>query len=670
MRLAAWMITLFFLLLAGCSNEPAPEERMSQYIKKWNDKEFNEMYDQLTADSKEKISEEEFVKRYKTIYEDLGVEKLKISVNKTKEKVEVKEGEPVKLSFSASMETLAGPVEFEHEASLVQEEKEKGKDWFVQWDPSFIFPQLKEGEEVRVISSSPKRGQLFDRNGEGLAVNAAVNEIGIVPQGIKDKKEEVLSKVTELLPVSKENVEQALGADWVRESDFVPIAKVDPANKEVLKELLALPGVQKREVQSRYYPLGEHAAHLVGYVRPITAEQLEEQKGDGYSANSMIGTRGLEQVYENELRGEAGWRIQTSEGEEVIAEKPAKDGRDLHVTIDSTLQTSLSSQLKKDKGTAAAIHPLTGETLALVSMPSYNPNNFLFGWTKEEWDAYNNGEQGAAVARFNKLYSPGSAIKPLTAVIGLETGKLDPVKQEDISGLTWSKDGWGSYEVTRVSERLSKVNLKDALVTSDNIYFARASLSIGAETFESELEERFAFGEELDFYPFPTEPSSVSNNGIQSEGQLADSGFGQGEVLMSPLHAAASYTVFHNQGDMIQPYLEKREKAEPSYWKKESATPENAALIMEDLKAVISDPYGTGHKPEAKGIELAGKTGTAELKLAKGEEGKENGWFVASNTENPRLLVAMMIEDVKERGGSHYVVPKVKSAMSEYLKQN
>ncbi|KZZ85774.1 hypothetical protein AS29_004070 [Bacillus sp. SJS] len=566
------------------------------------------------------------------------------------------------------METVAGPVQFDHEATLIQEEKEKGKDWMIQWDPSYIFPQLKDGDELRVASSSPQRGQIFDRDGEGLAVNAKVYEIGIVPKGMADKKEEVLSKLTALLPVSKEKVEKALAAEWVRESDFVPVAKMNPADQETFKKVMALPGIQKKEVQARFYPLGENAAHLIGYVRPITAEQLEEKKNEGYSSNSMIGTRGLEQVYEKELRGEPGWTIQTTGSKAVIAEKPAKNGRDVNVTIDSQLQNNLSVQLRKDKGTAAAIHPKTGETLALVSMPSYDPNNFLFGWTEEEYKAYSNEERGASVARFNKLFSPGSTIKPLTAAIGLETGKLDPSKKEEISGPVWSKEGWGNYEVTRVSDRLQKVNLKDALVTSDNIYFARSALAIGRESFQAEMEERFAFSEKLDFYPFPTETSSVSKNGIISEGQLADSGFRQGEVLMSPLHVAAAYTVFQNSGDLIRPYLEIGASAQPAYWRKGAIAEENATLILEDLKEVIDDPNGTGYKPFVKGLEIAGKTGTAELKQTKDGEGQENGWFVAMNTEDPRLLVAMMVEDVKDRGGSHYVVPKVKNVMMEYLK--
>ncbi|MBD1380344.1 penicillin-binding transpeptidase domain-containing protein [Bacillus sp. IB182487] len=653
--------------MAGCSKEPTPEERMTQYIKDWNEQNFSSMYEQLSKKTKESISEKDFKERYENIYQAIETEKLKVTFNKPEGETEIKDGETAKLPFSLSMETVAGPVEFEHEASLIQEETEEGKEWFIEWDPSYIFPQLKEGEEVRVTSSSPERGQLFDRNGEGLAINQTVYEIGVIPQGIAENKEEIIDKITKLLPISKEKIDQALAADWVREGDFVPIAKMNPADEETYQQLIELPGIQKKDVTARFYPFGESAAHLVGYVRPITAEQLEEQKDAGYSGNSMIGTRGLEQVYEKELRGESGWKIFIPDSEEVIAEKPAVNGRDIRLTIDATLQVQLTNELKKDEGTAVAIHPKTGETLAMVSTPTYNPNNFLFGWPEEELKTFNDEKLATSIAKFNKLYSPGSTFKPLTAAVGLETGKVDPNKEESITGATWSKEGWGDYEVTRVSTRLEKVNLKDALVTSDNIYFARAALSIGSKTFQSELEKRFALSEELDFYPFPIETSSVSNNGIGSEGLLADSGFGQGEVLMSPLHVAASYTPFLNEGNMIQPYLEMKDSNKPTVWKEGVLSQENANLILSHLKAVVNDPSGTANKPVVEGLELAGKTGTAELKVSKDAKGQENGWFVAMNTNDPRLLVAMMIEDVKDREGSHYVVPKVKNVMKAYL---
>lgn len=311
--------------------------------------------------------------------------------------------------------------------------------------------------------------------------------------------------------------------------------------------------------------------------------------------------------------------------------------------------------------------PITGETLALVSSPSYNPNEFIYGLSSSQYAALSDNPQKPLMARFNKTYSPGSSLKPIIASIGLEAGKLDPGEEKQITGLTWKKDSsWGNYSITRVSDKDSNVNLRDALIYSDNIYFAQLALDIGADGIVNGL-KKFGFDEEIDF-TFPIAASSISNENLSNEQLLADSGYGQGEILMSPFHLTAAYTTFVNNGNMIKPYLEVSKERKATFWKENLSTKQNNDLLLSNLKDVVNDPNGTAYKPKVDGIQLAGKTGTAELKQSKEDQtGKENGWFVAVNTNNPELLVTMMIEDVKEKGGSHFVVPKVKEVFKQYL---
>ncbi|MGV2787327.1 penicillin-binding transpeptidase domain-containing protein, partial [Clostridium perfringens] len=160
--------------------------------------------------------------------------------------------------------------------------------------------------------------------------------------------------------------------------------------------------------------------------------------------------------------------------------------------------------------------------------------------------------------RFTKLYAPGSVFKPITAAVGLKLGVTTPGKTREIHGLRWSKDpSWGNYYVTRVKE-VPVLNLRDALVYSDNIYLAQEALEIGADAFLKEA-EKFGFEEGVPrHFPFPE--ASLANEGINSEIQLADSGYGQGEVLMSPLHLALAYTPFINGGGLIQPVLDSSEQ--------------------------------------------------------------------------------------------------------------
>lgn len=296
---------------------------------------------------------------------------------------------------------------------------------------------------------------------------------------------------------------------------------------------------------------------MTGYVRAITAEELKKKKEGTYSDTSNIGIAGLENVYEGKLRGTTGWKIYVPQTGEVIAEKKAKDGEDLHLTIDIKTQTKLYDELKDDSGAAVALQPKTGETLALVSAPSYDPNGFIFGWSDKEWKKLNKDKNNPFSAKFNKTYAPGSTIKPIAAAIGIKNGTLKADEKKTIKGKEWQKDSsWGGYSVTRVSERLQQVDLENALIMSDNIYFAQNALDMGADTFTKGL-KTFGFSEDVP-YEFPIQKSSIANDKLDSDILLADTGYGQGQMQMSPLHLATAYTPFVDNGDLVKPTLIKK----------------------------------------------------------------------------------------------------------------
>ncbi|MEC3606818.1 penicillin-binding transpeptidase domain-containing protein [Bacillus glycinifermentans] len=647
-----------FLLLAGaCSNSPTAKESMDQYVDKWNKQNFAEMYDQLSAEAQKSISKDDFIKRNKSIYEDVGVTDLKVTTGDQDEKEKDKKDSQT-VPYKVSMNTLAGPVSFEGKAKLVKEKKDGKTSWNINWNPSFIFSQLKKGETVRITAEEPVRGNIYDRNGKALATNAKVPEIGVVRGELGDHKDAVLKKLAGLLDMEKGDIEKQLSASWVQNDSFVPLKKVKPDEKELIKKATSLPGVLKQDTTSRYYPYGEAAAHLTGYIRPITDEELKQNK-DNYSQHSMLGIVGLEHIYEKQLRGEIGWSISIPESGATIASKAAKDGTDIHTTIDVKKQQEIYSQLKNDSGAAVALQPQTGETLALVSAPSYDPNGFLFGWKKGEWEKLNKDSAAPFTAKFNKTYAPGSTIKPITAAIGLNNGAIKADEKKHIVGKEWQKDSsWGGYKVARVSEQLSDVDLENALITSDNIYFAQTAIDTGRDKFVEGLKS-FGFEEKLG-YEFPTTASSIANDGIDSDILLGDTAYGQGQMLMSPIHLAAAYTPFINDGNLIKPRLIKTDGDEKEIWHKNLVTADEAAAITKGLKGVVDDPRGSAYKPVVKGLSIAGKTGTAELKKKKGEKGKENGWFTAYDYKKKDLLVTMMVEDVSNRGGSSYVVNKVK----------
>jgi penicillin-binding protein len=249
-------------------------------------------------------------------------------------------------------------------------------------------------------------------------------------------------------------------------------------------------------------------------------------------------------------------------------------------------------------------------------------------------------------------------MKFLTSVIGLENGTLDPNLAFDINSKEWKKDeSWGDYKVVRYYENDTKVDLESALKFSDNIYFARVGLEMGPEKFQEGL-EKLGVGEGLPF-AYPTVKSQISNSGsLDHEILLADTAYGQGEFLLNIVHLASIYGGVINNGNMMQPLL--LEEEPEKVWKEKIVTEDQAKLLQTSLRKIVSE--GSSQKANMTGREMAGKTGTAEIKLEQGTTGKENGWFVAYDQKDPTILTAMMIEGVeaKEPRGSTYTVEMTK----------
>ncbi len=651
---------LLLLLLAGCSDRPSAVDAFNTYVKDWNKQEFSNMYEHLSPSTQKSISKEDFVDRYKTIYGDVEVEDLKVTFKKPEEEPEPNDDGEVTFPFSVSMKTLAGEVAFDQEATLVLTEGEDSDSYGVNWDPSFIFKELKEGEEVAISSDVPTRGEITDRNSADLAINGLVYQVGVVPKEIEADKEKLLSEISDVLKMSVEDIEKELNQSWVKSNpnQLVPLKSFLDSEKDVVKKATAITGVQSGQKTERIYPFGESAAHLTGYIRQMQKEDLENYAKEGYSSYEKIGKAGLEQVYEKELHGQTGWSIKVKDTDKIIASKPKEDGENIQVTIDATLQKQLYDQLEGKSGTAVALHPTTGETLSLTSSPSYDPNDFILGFDEGEYAKLADNEDRPFSAKFNKTYSPGSTIKPLTASIALRDGDLDPNAAEKIDGLKWQPDkSWGGYKVTRVKPADPEVTLEEALIHSDNIYFARKALNLGADQFQKGLES-FQIGKDIEF-PFPTENSSISNRELsENDILLADSGYGQGELQISPYQLAMTYTTFANDGVMIKPTLKMGNESPETF---DVISPEIASIVSKDLAKVVSDPEGTAHNPVVKGISIAGKTGTAELKASGEETGPENGLFVAYNTDRKDLLIAMMVEGAS----SHDITGKVKDVFAE-----
>ena len=402
-------------------------------------------------------------------------------------------------------------------------------------------------------------------------------------------------------------------------------------------------------------------------LRLTTAEELEENRGKGYNSNSVIGKAGLEKVYEERLKGKDGVEIYI-EGEDGkrktdIAKIDVQNGENIKLTIDSTIQTKLYNELKDNEGFFVVMHPKTGALLALVSTPSYNPNSFTLGMGTDEWNNIKNDERNPMLTRYLQSYCPGSTFKPITGAIGLTTETLSTEDTFQYSGLSWKKDIWGANDdITTLTAYDEPKNLKNALIHSDNIYFAQAILQIGKKNFTDEL-DKIKFNENIDFGLTTSKSQYANKIDIPTEKTLADSGYGQGEILVNPIHMTSIYSAFANDGNMIKPYLEEKEDNQVEYLVENAFSKESANIIKEDLIQVVENPEGTANDMRVDGRTIAGKTGTAELKASKDAQADVLGWFDCFTTDDNenQLLVVSMVENGRDLGGSHYLISKIKT---------
>lgn len=644
------------VVLSGCSTEDESKALVKMYEELLNQGEYGLLYDNISKDSKDHISREEFIKRYSSIYSGIGAKNIEISVGEIKDKNIV--------PISIKMDTLGGKLDFKDvDVNTVKEDK----DYKIVWNESLILPPMTKDDKVGVEVDKGVRGKILDRDDNPLAYDGKGYQVNIHPSVFTTNKDENLSKFSEILDVSGDKIYEEI--ENQNPEHKIPILKISQYEKEKIDLLSSIEGVIIDEIDSRVYQNSEAFGSLIGYVDSITKEELEKYTDKDYNSQSKIGKSGLEKVYEDKLRAKDGVHIFIKRGNEKITLSKTEpiNGEDIKLSIDSKLQENIYAQMNNEKGASVSIHPTSGEVLAMVSSPSYNSNTKVTYITKTISNEWKESEYAHNENRFNNAYSPGSTMKLITAAISLDNNIINQNYSIDVKGLNWqNSSNWGDYYVTRVKSPGKPVNLYDAVKYSDNIYFADLAIKIGEAKFIEES-KKFLIGEELDF-EYPMDKSQISNKGtLDSEMLLADSGYGQGQVLMTPLDVAISYSSLANNGDIMKPRLVISENKEAKVYSN-AINKENLQTLINSFKAVINDEDGTGNLCKINGLNIAGKTGTAEIKSSKEDtNGSENGWFVAVNLDEPKIVVSMIIEDLNGKSSGSHVAPKVKNIIESYI---
>ena len=630
------------------------EKVVHSFIENLSKNKFDKLPSLILSDSAERngYTNDQVAEKYQTIFS--GIDAANIKGSKITLSDDVKNAD-YQFTYQLSLTTSLGEIKDLNYSGTIKFEKEQPK---IDWAPNLIFPDMAGQDKVSISVDEAVRGEIVDRNKSPLAANGTLYQLGVIPGQLGDgeDKESRIKAIAKQFDLTEKAIQQALDQSWVQDDYFVPLKIVEPTAD--------LPtGASIQETAGRTYPLGEAAAQLIGYVGDITAEDVE--KDDTLASNGKIGRSGLEAAFDKELRGKNGGKIAITDEKgterKALIETKKTDGKTIQLTIDAKAQKIAFDSLKDQAGSTVVTEPTTGDLLVLASSPSFDPNKMTNGISQEDYDAYHNNKDLPFISRFATGYAPGSTFKTITAAIGLDNGTINPETVLSINGLKWQKDNsWGDYFVTRVSD-VASVNLRNALVYSDNIYMAQQTLAMGEDKFRAGL-EKFIFGEELDL-PIAMNPAQISNDkSFNSEILLADTGYGQGELLINPIQQAAMYSVFANQGSLVYPRLVMGAETKT---KKELISPETISLINEDLKAVVTDENGTAHSLAALGLPLAAKTGTAEIKEKQDEKGQENSFLFAFDAQNQKYLMVSMLEDRQENSSATALAPDLLSYLPE-----
>ena len=537
-----------------------------------------------------------------------------------------------------------------------------GRAGYLQIYEGDYYARLAEGNRIRIIPTMAPRGTFYDRNGQLLVQNRPGFAVSLMPVMTKIDPV-VIGRLSELLKVPVEEIEKKIDAH----TGFDPIrikADVTPDIVTIIEEQKNnYPGVIIEVQPIRDYMNKEEAAHTYGYVSEINDMELEKKKDEGYKSGDIIGKFGLEKIYDKELRGEnGGQQVEvdvTGKPVQIIGNKPPIPGDDLYLTIDKDLQTAaekaVDEQLKLIHANAAAVvclNPQTGEVLAMVSRPAFDPNLFAHGISSKDWNKLNSNPYHPMDNKaITGEYPPGSTFKIITGTAALTEGVVTPSELIMDSGHHWIIPK-GNAE----GEALGLINFQQAMAHSDNVYFYEMGNRLGIDRLEK-YARMFGLGKTTGI-DLPYESDGLVANRRYKEknfedgdwylSETFDAAIGQGFNLVTPLQAAMVMGEIAADGKRYKPHLVSRIVGPDGRTVKEF-TPEllgqldvpaaDIQLVQAGLHDVTK--YGTAASIfRGFPIEIAGKTGTAE-----NPHGRDHGWFVAYGPfANPDIVVAVIVE--------------------------
>lgn len=555
---------------------------------------------------------------------------------------------------------------------------------------------LSENNRVHVQPIPPNRGLIFDRTGKIIADNRPSFSLTVTRERAGDWRQ-VLDGVVEVLELSAEERELFEKRVLQGRRPFEPVPIMYELSEEQIARIAVnqfrLPGVEVAAQLVRHYPQGAHFAHSVGYVGRINEAELKKVDPVNYSGTHHIGKTGVEKFYEDQLHGQVGYEeVETNARGRVLRVLKRTDpipGKDLTLTLDLDLQEAAEEALAGRRGAIVALQPATGEVLAMVSQPSFNPNLFVTGISFKDY-----GELRDSIDRplFNRvlrgLYPPGSTIKPMMAVAGLDAGVITPKTKVFDPGYfqlpnvkhkyrNWNRGGDGS------------VDLELAIARSNDTYFYDMAHKLGVDRMHDYM-TRFGIGQRVSLDMFEEAAGLMPSREWKRAryrqawypGETVILGIGQGYMQATPLQLAQATALMATRGKWIRPHLARRIEGElpvdpeplPDIELQDSRYWDYAVNGMEQ---VMHGRRGTARKVGDSALyRIAGKSGTAQVVAirqgerydseALAERHRDHALFVAfAPVENPQIAVAVMVENGES--GSGVAAPVAKQVMDAWL---
>lgn len=562
-----------------------------------------------------------------------------------------------------------------------------------------VYSTLSTQNWLDLVPTEPSRGLIYDRNGVLLAENISVFSLDVIPIQVTEDLNKTIQNLSKIISLSENDLSQFnKQLKQHRRFDDIPL-KLRLSEDEVARfteNQYHFPGFYVKARLMRHYPFNETFAHVLGYVGRINAQELSEIDPINYSASHYIGKDGIEKFYEEELHGKVGYE----EVENDASNKPIRflkqikgtSGKNLYLTLDSGLQLAAEKAFNGMRGAAVAIQPETGQILALVSSPSYDPNAFVTGINTKDFQLLQTSTNRPLFNRaLRGLYPLASTIKPYLALQGLNLGLTTPtytvvdrgvfrLNENSIPYRDWKRIGHGM------------VDLAHAIMMSCDVYFYELADRMGIRRMDDILTQ-FGFGAPTGVDLDDEIPGTVASPEWKQQakgtrwydGDTIISGIGQGAMQATPLQLATAAATLANRGERFVPYLLLADESANSAVQEQQPIPLDPVklkdpqiweTVINDMQNVVSQPQGTAYSIGRRSFTIAAKTGTAQLFSLRSnrdevdkqtdlpERLRDHHLLIAfAPADHPKIAIAIITEN------NNNVVEIARSILDYYMNQ-